>query len=104
MKVLEEQEYSFVIQGHLIKKELLKKSHEFIRYVIPKGTSMDNLTQNDITKLINHINSLTRPSLNNSTPYDLAQILLDKSVLKKLNLEKVPAKEIQLNQKLLKKN
>lgn len=82
----------------------MKKSHEFIRYVIPKGTSMDNLTQNDITKLINHINSLTRPSLNNSTPYDLAQILLDKSVLKKLNLEKVPAKEIQLNQKLLKKN
>ena len=52
---------------------------------------MDNLTQNDITKLINYINILTRPSLNNSTPYDLAQILLDKSVLKKLNLEKVPA-------------
>ncbi len=65
---------------------------------------MDNLTQNDITKLINHIDSLTRPSLNNSTPYDLAQIPLDKNVLKKLNLEKFPAKEIQLNQKLLKKN
>lgn len=54
--------------------------------------------------MINHINSLTRPSLNNSTPYDLAQILLDKNVLKKLNLKKVPAKEIQLTQKLLKKN
>ena len=54
--------------------------------------------------MINHINSLTRPSLNNATPYDLAQILLDKNVLKKLNLKKVPAKEIQLTQKLLKKN
>ena len=51
-----------------------------------------------------HINSLTRPSLNNATPYDLAQILLHKDVLKKLNLVKVPAKEIQLNKKLLKKN
>ena len=65
---------------------------------------MGNLTQQDVDLMINHINSLTRPSLNNATPYDLAQILLDKSVLKKLNLEKVPANEIQLKPKLLKKN
>lgn len=85
-------------------KGAIEKNHEFIRYVIPKGTSMDRFSQNDIDLMINHINSLTRPSLNNSTPYDLAQILLDKDVLKKLNLKKVPANEIQLNQKLLKKN
>ena len=65
---------------------------------------MDNLTQADITKIINHINSLTRPSLNNATPYDLAEILLDKELLKKLNLKKVPANEIQLTKNLLKKN
>lgn len=57
------------------KKGAIEKNHEFIRYIIPKGTSMDNLTQNDIDLMINHINSLTRPSLNNATPYDLAQIL-----------------------------
>lgn len=85
-------------------KGAIEKNHEFIRYVIPKGTAMDNLKQSDITKMINHINSLTRPSLNNAAPYDLAQILLDKEVLKKLNLKKVPANEIQLNTKLLKKN
>ncbi len=65
---------------------------------------MDNFTQSNIDLMINHINSLTRPSLNNATPYDLAQILLDKEVLKKLNLKKVPANEIQLNKNLLKKN
>ena len=65
---------------------------------------MDNLTQQDINLMINHINSLTRPSLNNATPYELAQILLDKEVLKKLNLKKVPANEVQLNKNLLKKN
>ena len=85
-------------------KGAIEKNHEFIRYVIPKGTPMDNLTQVQVTKLINHINSLTRPSLNNSSPYDLANILLDKKVLKKLNLVKVPANEIQLNKNLLKKN
>lgn len=85
-------------------KGAIEKNHEFIRYIIPKGTSMDNLSQQDVNLMINHINSLTRPSLNNATPYDLAQILLDKEVLKKLNLKKVPANEIQLNTKLLKKN
>lgn len=85
-------------------KGAIEKNHEFIRYVIPKGISMDNLTQNDVDLMINHINSLTRPSLNNATPYDLAKILLDKNVLKKLNLIKVPADEVQLNTKLLKKN
>ena len=64
---------------------------------------MDNLSQNHITKMINHINSLTRPSLNNASPYDLAQILLDETVLKKLNLSKVPANEVQLTKNLLKK-
>lgn len=85
-------------------KGAIEKNHEFIRYIIPKGTSMDGFTQQDITKMINHINSLTRPSLNNATPYDLAKILLEKNVLKKLNLTKVSANEVQLNQKLLKKN
>lgn len=94
----------FCNPGASYQKGAIEKNHEFIRYVIPKGTSMDNLTQNDIDLMINHINSLTRPSLNNSTPYDLAQLLLDKNVLKKLNLVKVAANEIQLNQKLLKKN
>lgn len=94
----------FCNPGASYQKGAIEKNHEFIRYVIPKGTSMDNYTQSDITKMINHINSLTRPSLNNATPYDLAQILLDKEVLKKLNLKKVPANEIQLKKSLLKKN
>ena len=94
----------FCNPGASYQKGALEKNHEFIRYVIPKGTSMDNLTQKDIDLMINHINSLTRASLNNATPYDLAQILLDENVLKKLNLEKVPANKVQLNTKLLKKN
>ena len=93
----------FCNPGASYQKGALEKNHEFIRYVIPKGTSMDNFTQSDITKLINHINSLTRPSLNNATPYDLAQILLDNDVLKKLNLKKIAANEIQLKPSLLKK-
>lgn len=85
-------------------KGMLEKNHEFIRYIIPKGTSMDDYTQQDITKMINHINSLARESLNWTTPYDLAKLLIEKEVLKKLNLLKIPPQEIKLIPKLLKKN
>lgn len=85
-------------------KGSIEKNHEFIRYVIPKGISMNNYTQDDILLMINHINSLARNSLNWTTPYDLATLLLGKKVLKKFNLTKVPASEIKLTTNLLKKN
>lgn len=84
-------------------KGAIEKNHELIRYVLPKGTSFDELTQKDITKMINHINSYSRTSLNHFTPFDLALLLLDKRVIKKLDLTKVPSNEIQLKPKLLKK-
>ena len=85
-------------------KGMIEKNHEFIRYVLPKGTSFDNLLQTDINLMINHINSLGRESLNWSSPYDVAKVLMGKETLKKLNLVKIPTNEIQLNKHLLKKN
>ena len=85
-------------------KGMIEKNHEFIRYVLPKGTSFDNLLQPDIDLMINHINSLGRNSLNWFAPIDVAKFTLDKEVLKKLNLKKIQPNEIQLNTKLLKKN
>ena len=85
-------------------KGMIEKNHEFIRYVLPKGTSFDGLYQIDIDLMINHINSLSRASLNWFSPIDMAKFTIDKMVLKKLNLKKIPNNEIQLNTKLLKKN
>lgn len=85
-------------------KGMIEKNHEFIRYVLPKGSSFNNLLQTDIDLMINHINSLARESLNWSSPYDVAKVLMGKETLKKLNLVKIPTDEIQLNKKLLKKN
>ena len=85
-------------------KGMIEKNHEFIRYVLPKGTSFNGLLQTDIDLMINHINSLGRASLNWFAPVDVAKFTMDKEVIKKLNLKKVPANEIQLNKKLLKKN
>ncbi|MBK5247754.1 MAG: IS30 family transposase, partial [Peptostreptococcaceae bacterium] len=45
----------------------IEKNHEYIRYVLPKGSTFDNLSQADITLLTNHINSTPRASLNGCT-------------------------------------
>ena len=85
-------------------KGMIEKNHEFIRYVLPKGTSFDIFLQTDIDLMINHINSLGRASLNWFAPIDVAKFTIDKKVIKKLNLKKISTDEIQLTPKLLKKN
>ncbi len=81
-------------------KGMLEKNHEFIRYVLPKGTPFERLLQTDINLMINHINSLGRVSLNWFSPIDVAKFTLDKEVIKKLNLVKISPDKIQLNTKL----
>lgn len=61
-------------------KGKLEKNHEYIRYVIPKGKSMQGYTQEDINKLASHINSTARDSLNGATPFALAKLLIDKRI------------------------
>jgi IS30 family transposase len=61
-------------------KGRLEKNHEYIRYIIPKGRSMYGYTQEDISLMASHINSTARDSLNGATPFDLAELLLDKRI------------------------
>ena len=70
-------------------KAKVEKNHEYIRYIIPKGTSMDNYTQTDIDLMMSHINSTAREILNFAIPYDMASIYLGKKTLKKLNFKKI---------------
>jgi IS30 family transposase len=84
-------------------KPHIEKNHEYIRYILPKGKSFKNLTQDDITLTMNHINGTARASLNGCTPYKLAQLLLDKSLLETLSLREIPADEIHLKPTLLKR-
>lgn len=83
-------------------KGKLEKNHEFIRYVIPKGRSMHFLTQEKATLLANHINSLSRESLNGAAPIDLAILLLDKRIPALLGLHKVSPDHVLLKPILLK--
>lgn len=84
-------------------KGMLEKNYEYIRYVIPKGESLDKYTQADGIKLMNHINSEARDSLNGCTPFRLSRLLLNNKLLKLLKLREIPADEVSLKPSLLKK-
>jgi Transposase and inactivated derivatives, IS30 family len=84
-------------------KGRLEKNHEFIRYILPKGTSFDALKQADITKVMNHINSTTRASLNRQTPFKLATLFLSSKLFEVLNLELIEPDEVLLKPALLKR-
>ena len=83
-------------------KGMIEKNHEYIRLIIPKGNSFDNLTQIDVTKMINHINSTARDSLNSCTPYKLSHLLLDNSLHEKLSLQEINPDDVMLKPALLK--
>lgn len=84
-------------------KPYVEKNHEFIRYILPKGVSFEELSQEDITFMMNNINSVARASLNGNTPFKLAQLVLDTSLLEKLSLKHIPADEVYLKPSLFKK-
>lgn len=85
-------------------KARLEKNHEYIRYVIPKGRSMYKYTQEDINRMASHINSTARDSLNGTTPFDLADLLLDKRIPLLTGLKKVSPDEVMLKPALIESN
>ena len=85
-------------------KGKLEKNHEYIRYVIPKGRSMHRYTQEDINLLASHINSTARDSLNGASPFDLADLLIDKRIPVLTGLHKVSPDSVMLKPALLEKN
>lgn len=84
-------------------KPKIEKNHEFIRYVLPKGKSLNPYTQEDMTILANNINSTRRNLLGGKSPYE---VITNKSVLnlmKLMGLHMIPSDEVNLTPKLLKR-
>ena len=80
-----------------------ERNHEFIRYFIPKGTEMGQYTQDDITLMMNHINSYSRISLGNKCPYDVFRFLYGKDLLELLGCTTIPAQQVTLNRSVFRK-
>ena len=84
-------------------KGSIEKNHEYIRYVLPKKSSFDNLTQDDCNLLASHINSTSRVILNNKTPYEVIQSLISIDIIDKFNISYIKPDDVNLSSKLLRK-
>lgn len=84
-------------------KGSIEKNHEYIRYILPKGTSFASLTQDDCYLIASHINSTPRLSLNNNSPYDASLLFLGIENIEKLHIKKINNDDIDLSIRLLKK-
>ena len=89
--------------GKPYQKGAIEVNHELIRRILPKGTSFEQLTQKDINRMMNHINSYKRKKLNNRSPYETFSFYHGEDVLHKLGCEPVAAGDILLKPSLLKK-
>lgn len=81
-------------------KGSLEKNHEYIRYVVPKGSSFDGCTQETINLIFSHINSTVRPRFE-KTPYEMAAEEFGEDTLKKLGLEKILPDDVNLTPNLI---
>ena len=82
-------------------KPHVENNHHLIRRVLPKGTSFDELTQADVTRLMNHINSYSRNSMDGACPFDAAKAFLGPKTIAVLDLRKISADDVRLNPTLL---
>jgi IS30 family transposase len=83
-------------------KGAIEKNHEYIRYVLPKGSSFDELTQEKMNILMSNINSTSRDTLNGKTPYEATLLIMNEEELETLGITKILADEVNLSPKLLK--
>ena len=83
-------------------KGACERNHEFIRYILPKGVSFDNLNQKDVDLIFSHINSTPRKSLGFNTPYNVFKAVFGIKILTLLNIKEINKDEVHLKPSLLK--
>lgn len=83
-------------------KPEIENNHELIRRIIPKGKSMDNLTQEDICLVMSHVNSYTRKKLNDQSPFDSFSQRYGFKLIDALGIERIDPNDVILKPSLLK--
>ena len=82
-------------------KGRIEKNHTMIRDILPKGTSFDNLTQEDINLVCSHVNNVKRTALNGKSAYEIFAFTYGEEIPKLLGISKIPAEDVCQSSKLL---
>ncbi|MDO4266788.1 MAG: IS30 family transposase [Eubacteriales bacterium] len=83
-------------------KSSCERNHELIRYIIPKNKAKEAYTEEEIKRMMNHINSYPRKKWNGQAPIDLFMKIYGEETATLLGLEKIQPDSICLTPALLK--
>lgn len=89
--------------GAPYQKGAIENNHELVRRILPKGHSFDKLTQADIDRMMNHINSYRRPKLGDKSPFEAFAFHHGTELFEKLGLAPVEPNCVILKPRLLKR-
>ena len=90
--------------GRSDQKGACEVNHEFIRRILPQGSSFDNLIQDNINIMMSHINSYKRKKLNDCSPLQLFSLMYGNDVAIKLGIIEINPNDINLSKSILKKD
>lgn len=76
-------------------KPNIERNHEYIRRVFPKGTTLNNLTANQVQKLESTINNIPRDKFDGRTPYEMTKNKYPE-LLEKLNYKYIKPDDVSL--------
>lgn len=80
-----------------------ERNHEFIRMFIPKGEDLGLYTQEDISLMMDHINSYSRKSIGDKCPYEMFAFLYGQEVLDLLECHRILPQKVTLNKSIFRR-
>jgi hypothetical protein len=72
------------------------------RDIVPKGESFDCFTQDIVSLIFSHVNSIKRKSLNSKTPYEMFYFSFGERLATLFGIKPIPAEKVIQSPKLLK--
>ena len=75
-------------------KGRIEVAHEYIRRYIPKGSSFNDLSQDDLTFIANNINSISRDKLRGMNAFKIQEFFTPNDFFTKLNFKEINSKDI----------
>ncbi len=78
-------------------------AHKHLRRILPKGTSCNDLTQEDLNQVMGHANGFPRKKLNDQTPLQSFSATFGRDILERLGVPCIDPSQVVLRPGILDK-
>jgi len=82
-------------------KPKVEKNHTLFRDIVPKGTSFDSFSQQDVNLIFSHVNGVKRKIFGGKSPYEMFVFVYGETVAKEMGIEYISPEDVIQSPKLL---